>query len=404
MTSIRAKLHPLYARLVSDFFDGPGVEEHRATCDTCAMCDHGQGVDIAIDFFEASAKCCTYYPTMPNYLVGALLADDAADVAEGRRRMQEIIRSRRGVTPQWIAPPRKTTLLMSSALEAFGRSTVFRCPFYDESVTSNNCTIWRHRENVCWTYHCKYTNGRPGWQYWTALRDYFGHVERALARYAALAIDETVLEPNIRATRLTREDIEDKPPIDSEYARYWGSWVGREEEFYVACFERVRTLVPAEFRQNVDDSQHGRGFLGKLHARREGVDRHVIPAKLIRNKRLRQYPIDGAVVVSSFNPYDSFKLDSELFEVLGKLDAEKSLTENLRSLESEGIELSDELVEQLFVHDILVPPNVEATGSNHPQRPTAPTVTASADASADATKSGAGASKKKQKKRSLGRR
>src|SRR5262245_2472370 len=85
--SLRSKLPPIYGPLLSGFFDRPEVVETRATCDACAMCDHGQGAPVAMEFFNPDTKCCTFHPVLANYLVGAILADRGDELAEGRRRI-----------------------------------------------------------------------------------------------------------------------------------------------------------------------------------------------------------------------------------------------------------------------------------------------------------------------------
>jgi len=387
--SIRDKMHPVYAGLLDEFFDRPSLTEVRATCDKCSMCDHDQGAPVAMDFFHPDAKCCTYYPTMPNFLVGALLADPGEDVAEGKRRMRAIIASRMGVTPRWVAPPRKFTLLMNASRSVFGRSTALICPFFDATKEAS-CTVWRHRENVCTTYYCKYTDGKPGWSYWMALKEYLGHVERELTYWAARGIDPTTREPYMPELRLTREDLEDKAPTDADYAAYWGAWVGREEEFYIQCYERVKALGREEFERHVDDSPNGRGFRAKLASRREDVDTRVVPLHLVKNKKMREHLFDDSVVVTSYNPYDSFKMERDLYDVLGMLKAEETVDENLARLAKEGIELTPELLQHLFTHGLLVPPEKEgataAEPGNQPTRSVALDASAIArDASADAT-------------------
>ncbi|HVJ91360.1 MAG TPA: hypothetical protein VM580_16260, partial [Labilithrix sp.] len=251
--SIRASLPPVYRHLVNDFFDRPKVIEGRATCDNCAMCDHGQKSPVAMEFFHPDTKCCTFHPNLANYLVGSILADKSPAMAEGKKRIRAIIKTRVGVAPQFLSRPRKLTLIMSNYSEAFGRAKSLLCPFYDGSNPEGACTIWKHRESVCMTYYCKYSGGKRGFSYWTALKRYLFFVEALLARSAAHAIDPRVKEP--RGDRLTLEDIEDLPAKDADYRTSWQSWVGREEVFYLKCHEWVSRLSPKEFAKSVDGSE-----------------------------------------------------------------------------------------------------------------------------------------------------
>ena len=370
MASLRDKLAPIYQPFVNELFDRPNVVEERATCDNCAMCDHGQGVNIAIDFFHRDAKCCTYYPTLPNFLIGGVFADPSPDLEEGRRRLRKIIAARIGVTPQWIAPPRKySPISLAARSAAFGRSTVLRCPFYQ--VEGGLCTVWRYRENVCSTYYCKYTGGKPGWDFWQSLKGYLGHVEVMLSNYAVRTLDSSLQEPTHPRMQLTLEDLEDRAPRDEEYASYWGTWVGREEEFYVKCYEAASKIPKDAFEKFVDGEDKGRNFLNTLRVRWDEMnDRTFIPERLVRNSKMKDRYVDDSVVITSYNPYDSFKMDRDLFDVLSHFEEGRTVEENLAHLRDEhGAELEPALLQYLYTHGVLVKPGEDLTQKAAPVAP-----------------------------------
>lgn len=371
LVTLRSKMAPIYGPLLSDFFDRPEVIETRATCDTCAMCDHGQIAPVAMDYFRPDAKCCTFHPALPNYLVGAILADRGEELAEGRRRLRAKIAARVGVTPQFVAPPRKYNLVYAAARSGsfFGRSKKMLCPYFDEE-NDGRCTVWRYRESVCSTYFCKYTAGKPGWAFWDTLKSYLAHVERTLARYAALSVDLSVTEPDLDRFTLTAEDVEDLPPKEADYAVWWGNgkWVGREEEFYIEAYRQTEALAKAEFAKNVDDSPDGRALLAKLEAKYDDIGNMKLPSVLVRATKLKKREAGESVVVSTYNLYDAFSLEKELFDVLGLFKAEETLEQNLARLDEEhDVQLAPELVQYLYMHGVLAPPEPE----NSPE-PTAP--------------------------------
>ncbi|MDB5219871.1 MAG: hypothetical protein JWO86_7798 [Myxococcaceae bacterium] len=356
--TLRKKLNPVYGHLFPDFFDRPEVVETRATCDTCAMCDHGQTAPVAMDYFHPDAKCCTYHPNLPNYLVGAILADTSEELAEGRRRIREKIASRIGVTPQFIAPPRKYNLLYSAARGHgfFGRSLPMMCPYFDKE-NGGRCTVWKYREAVCSTYFCKYEAGKPGFDFWDSLKVYLFHTEKSLAQFAAYTVDRTVNEPNVANGALTREDIEDRGPNAVDYLSYWGEWVDREEEFYILCYKRVLALPKADFDRFVDDAPEGRGMLARMEAKYEQIHEPKLPEHLIRPSNLKKREAGAQVVVTTYNPYDAFSLDKDLFDTLGMFRASETLEENLERLdEKHDIQLAPELVRYLYVHGVLAAP------------------------------------------------
>ena len=47
--SLRATVPPVYRSLLDPFFDRPKIEETRATCDNCAMCDKGEPTALVLD-------------------------------------------------------------------------------------------------------------------------------------------------------------------------------------------------------------------------------------------------------------------------------------------------------------------------------------------------------------------
>jgi hypothetical protein len=353
--SLRAKLAPIYGPLLSDFFDRPAVSETRATCDDCAMCDKGTGELVAMSYFRPDLKCCTFHPHLPNYLVGALLADRSDELAEGRERIRKKIATRIGVTPFYVAAPRKFNVLYEAGRNGgfFGRSDALLCPYFDRE-SGGRCTVWRYREAVCTTFFCKYERGVKGLGFWSALKDYLLVTEFLLARDAATKVDPKVEEPKLDRNQLTIEDLEDRPPDD--YAKIWGKWVGREAEFYVECQKRVRALRRRDFRAIVDELPDVKKRLDAVKQNYEALTSNELPARLVRNSQMREVFAKDQVAVTPYNRMDSFALDKDLYDVLGTLRAEESLDENLARLAKDGIELTPELLVALYVQGVLVAP------------------------------------------------
>ncbi|MBX3192863.1 MAG: hypothetical protein KF819_38115 [Labilithrix sp.] len=367
--TLRDVLPSVYESLLSDVFDRPEIVESRATCSDCAMCDKGQEKPIGLEHFLPDTKCCTFHPTLPNYLVGGLLSDTSGDVEEGKRRMRERIASRIGVTPQWVAPPKKMILFTAAARDSgfFGRSRAYVCPYYDPEG-AGRCTIWKHREVVCTTYFCRYVGGKPAWEFWKALRDYMGFVEMGLSSYLVSTIDPKLAEPKVGRAQLTIEDLEDRAPNDEAYAKCWSKWVGREEEVYVACAEKVRSIRREEFAHNIDSSPKGRELLANVATSYENIGKETLPERLVRNPRIKPYPTQGKVVVTTYNTCDPISVDQDLYDALGLLMPDQPLDQSLARLEKEqGVELAPDLLRYLFVHGVLVAPAAQAEAAESKQ-------------------------------------
>jgi hypothetical protein len=342
-STLRSSISADYGALLPDVFDGPAIVEARATCGDCAMCP-SPGVDAArglvVEHFLPSTKCCTYHPTLPNFLVGALLSDFNPDMADGRRRIVEAVARGEGVTPLGIAPPAEyARRYREERPTSFGRSEVLLCPYYARSTGS--CSIWRHRESVCTTFFCKHTLGATGHSFWMGLRAYLEHVEAALARDAAAHL----------------------VPEAHSGASGWGEWRGREVDLYIACADHVRRLDRGAFAEIVDGETE-RTTEPAAMLLKTVVDRHSAAvdlraahaSHLVLNRRLHVVGADAGVAVTVDNRYDSVFLSDTLFEALKEFSSsEPARAVQARLRRDHGVDLPDEMVSKLAILGILLP-------------------------------------------------
>jgi hypothetical protein len=243
-------LPELYAGWIDALLGGLIPRERRATCNACAMCRPDGGPARSDErYFDPTAKCCTYTPGLPNFLVGQILADGDPAMAEGRASVKCRIEARLAVTPLELGLPPGYARLYDNASEAFGRSRALRCPHYVEA--EGRCGIWRHREAVCATWFCKHVRGEVGYAFWRdALLRLLSAVEEALAKWCVLELDigADALARLSRAPAWTRRPEPltaaalDLEADEAAHGRIWGNWRGREDEFYRLCGERVRSL------------------------------------------------------------------------------------------------------------------------------------------------------------------
>lgn len=359
---LRSILSPVYGDLLPGVFDRAAVVETRATCNDCAMCDKGTGpVDslVEMDFFRPDLKCCTFQPHLPNYLAGAVFADPDPALEEGRRRLRAAIADRYGATPRWLGPSRRMAALQEASRKSghFGKSDFFVCPYLDRA--RGLCTVWTHRDAVCSTYFCKYTRGRRGTAFWRAVKNYLGYVEGMLSSYVVFRVAPEMKPMEIGRAELTLDDLEGRPPNEKDWRLWWGKWVGREEQFYVAAYAYVKNMKKAEFDSVRSRFPEERERLHALVKTYEELSSDALPTHLVVNpKVIRKVPTDTAVIFTSYNPYDSFAVDKDLFEVLEMFDAKETVTENLARLERDHeIGLAPELVAELYTHGVLAPPD-----------------------------------------------
>lgn len=359
MPVLQDTLPTLYRSMLPALFRREVPEETKATCSHCSMCDaNGVSTIEAVDgqsrLFKPDTKCCTYYPRLANYLVGALLSDDTPSMDEGRRRIREKLASRVGVTPQWVKPPAKWTLLYEAARGAFGKSTSLRCPYYEP--TQGHCTIWAFREAVCSTFFCKYVAGADGRKFWMSTKQYLALVEIQLARYSLLQLmPEYILagkDAPVTPT-LSPQELDETAPSEKEYAALWGSWAGREEELYKRSFELVRGLSAEQLQTIL--GLDGKIFLERLEQSYAGAIHPKLPKLLQLNANATvKWMQDGSVALGQYSEYDALALPGEAYDLLkvftGREPVE-AVRERLRNEHS--ADLSEEVLLTLYQHRIL---------------------------------------------------
>ena len=213
-----------HARWLEGILGAPSPAETTATCAACAMAAPDP---FGARRFPADLKCCTFLPALPNFQVGALLADPDPALAFGQEEVRKRIRGGHAITPMGVFKPRVYHNLYRSG--GFGQSETLRCPYFRDG----GCGIWSHRESVCSTWFCKHDRGRAGGAFWhNALKTLLA-MEQAVAATVAvdLGIPEDALNGLVPADVSRARDPE-------YYDAIWAGWHGREEAFFVAAGER----------------------------------------------------------------------------------------------------------------------------------------------------------------------
>ena len=357
-TPLFSYLPSLYRRFLPPFFSMPVAPERRATCERCAMvATDGDATPHGRSFFSSQTKCCTFQPTIPNYLAGALLADRRGHVDEGRARIRGAIRRRVGVTPSGIAPSRDYVSLYRMSWRAFGRAVSLACPYYD--ADEGCCTMWDHRTALCSTFFCKFNHGRDGWLFWDAFKEYLLYVEQVLTVYAVdrLGWDAEAILTLVRAPddeALETENLDERAPREDASRRLWGDWMGREEEFYLAAYQEVRALDPGSFEHLAGLAHSLR--LKLVQARYAAMLSPTLPDVLIRNPRTVVHPEDdGSVLLQGYSPFDPRRVPREIYQLLERFDGTRPWRRVVTDGGSGGeSSLTESLVIQLYQHRLLI--------------------------------------------------
>jgi len=351
-------LPEVYRKFFPPFFEESIPIETLATCNDCAMCNKpGEPPMPGVNYFKPESKCCTFFPKLPNYLVGGLLSDTTPDLEEGRRRIIQRINERIGIIPSGVYPPKKYAILFKRGTDkTFGRNKTLICPYYVKA--GGNCSIWKFRETVCTTYYCKSIAGQEGKKFWASMNLYLSHVQESLMMHVihTLNLDvEPILEQlksqNLEVLEVS--DLDEVPLTQEEYSKLWGEWAGREVEFYKRAFEVVEAVTPERFQEICGVNQ--KIFLKSLDQRRTEITSPKMPDVLIRNPELKSMALgtDRHVVRTETG---FFIIQNSLYEALDLFDGKRTRTEIAQIVKQKWNDtLRDDLLIPMFLNKIIVP-------------------------------------------------
>lgn len=369
--TLRDLAPPGLRHLLPPVFDRPKPNEPHATCDDCAMCkDEDPNADkikmTALEksqTFRPDAKCCTYHPTLPNFYVGELLADKDPANDEGRKRVRQKLGERHGVSPFWLRGSRKTRVLLSaSRFQGFGKSKALLCPFYTDD---HRCSIWPFREAVCSTWYCKHEKGATGRFMWMALKDWLIHIERRLVGWATNEVDPTLADDPMNGARMSLNDIEGKPPSDEEYATMWKDWRGREEELYVATYEKVQSLPPQKALEIMLDPV-GRQLLTRVADTHDGVTAGRLSERLVPASVLWRKKYEKGDRIVSYSNFDAQFINTAVMRLLEQFDENETVDELINRMRRDhGMDVPRALIQRLQDFEVLVPPTHDKALKKH---------------------------------------
>jgi len=358
-------LPPLYAAWMREALQGSIPRETEATCDDCVMlakgCEAPQGSGF---FFDPQTKCCTYIPELPNFLVGRILADRDPAAARGRATLEKRLDEGVAVTPLGIgrSPTFRLVYQHTTDLAAFGQNRALRCPHYLEEE-GGACGIWRHRRSTCATWFCKHVRGAVGASFWRAMHELLSTAEEGLTRWCVLELNvgpealRRLFRPAggdpLTPGRPVEEGRVDGVANPAVYREIWGSWAGRERDFYAECARRVNALawkdVTAICGSGVKTWEVlARQAYSRLISDETPDTLEAGPIKIVRMG-------SDSCRVSSYSAIDLLDLPKPLLDVLHHFDG-RPTAEALRAIaDEEGIDLDEALVRKLADFRILVP-------------------------------------------------
>jgi hypothetical protein len=294
--------------------------ETRATCRDCAMCSRTSEMRSTVRFRE-QVKCCSYWPLLPNYKVGAILRDETSAGADGRRRVEAMLERSWALPTGLGAAPAYRILYEASSAREFGRSELLRCP-YMSGENGGECSIWSHRNSICATFFCKFVNGVAGRDFWNAFRLLGSLTEQALAAWCASELGIRPSSIRISHDQLRQRTLE-RESLDG-YDRggapeLWQSWHKRRRDFYVACASQVERLTFDDVRRIGGDEFELR--LAELRQMHDRLVSGALPLRLSgRQVAVRSLQPETYTVISYLDT-DPQIIDRPLLDALRECDA-----------------------------------------------------------------------------------
>lgn len=319
MPQLKSKLPPLYHGFFPDFIEKNFPEEKWATCTNCTLCRSAKSPYV-------DTKCCNYYPYLANYLVGGILQDTRAEMDEGKRRIRALMQNKLGVTPYAIIPPNEYTAREKAKIEnkQVGLETreeynAQQCPY----LHVGRCTIWEYRENLCSTHFCISAGGGIGNSFWKKTNKYLKMVENVLSNYALYELSENASEiktNSVQDIKFGTETEEGLIDIDS-YNKLWGKWLGKEEEFYIQCYQLVASLDEQKF---VELCGHKQVILAQgMQEVLNSFNKNIIPEHLMLHPDVVVHTDDQNDNTLILND-QSYKISSVLYMIIKRFDGSRT--------------------------------------------------------------------------------
>ncbi len=358
-TGSAGTLPALYSRWIETVIQGPLPVEIEATCSDCVMCSKG-GESVATEqfYFDQGSKCCTYTPTLSNFMTGAILRDPDPAMARGKDALAARINKGLGADPLAIHPPPAYTLLYRHSQNAFGRNSALRCPHLD--TAQGVCTIWPYRDPTCVTWFCKHHRGKIGQSFWKALQTFLNAVSKELSLWCVLQLDigdealallESKRERGMTGENLQAGELDDR--FEAESARkIWGKWWRRETEFYAECTRLVSKFGYREVEGICGPEVQPPALL--LKSAYAALQETGIPTvSVIGRFEVEEATVD-AVRVWSYSRLDPLDLPVPVFMALSYFDG-RSTDDALSMIEHDlGIRLDHQSLRTLLDFRILV--------------------------------------------------
>ncbi|HEY8271948.1 MAG TPA: hypothetical protein VIG33_13745 [Pseudobdellovibrionaceae bacterium] len=224
--------------------------ETKATCDQCIMARPQNKGKI---FYTPDLKCCTFYPFLPNYIVGAILTYETSSAPSAVAVIRSKIAKREYSLPLGlVAPPNYQVPYNQRRQNEFGQREDWLCPYFNKE--QQNCGIWRQRGAVCTSFYCKSSYGVKGLKFWDELSNYLTYVEMALMEESLVMLDFSPRQISdllnyLNRQEATKTEMKSSRMPEERSRRLWNGYYEDQEAFFKKSFEIVKKLDKNSFRE-----------------------------------------------------------------------------------------------------------------------------------------------------------
>jgi hypothetical protein len=245
---ITDSLSPKLAKPMSKKILNTDLLETKATCDSCAM---AKGKHRGKVHYNPHLKCCTFYPFIPNFLVGEILSTGG----RGSEIVLDLIQRRQYALPLGLVAPISYQVPFNQRQETdFGNREDWICPYYNRE--SENCNIWQSRSSVCISFICKSSYKAKGLKFWKNLGDYLHGIEMTLMEECLVQMDFSPRQVSDLVDYLnryegTKEELASKTLSAKLHKELWNGYEDDIPGFYKKCYQFIGHSSKGELRESM---------------------------------------------------------------------------------------------------------------------------------------------------------
>ncbi|MBN2715036.1 MAG: hypothetical protein JXX14_04220 [Deltaproteobacteria bacterium] len=204
-------------------------KERMIDCATCNM--------VVTDGYRPDTKCCSYFPQIPNYMLGLALKDP------GCRPLVERVIAEGHALPEGTTQSLGALQIATAEYLAnrFGKSQRLRCPFLN---AVGECGIYAFRGVVCGSFFCSNDHGDAGDRFWEDFQNVLRQIEVILSQRAmtAAGIDSATYHAQLDAMADRIDEMYDPATGGTQKWKrklLFGEFFENEAAFFEACADYV---------------------------------------------------------------------------------------------------------------------------------------------------------------------